>query len=107
MSRHYADLKFPLPGSSDNRYNQSFIVQQSAQAGMPIIAVSINYRLSSWGFLYGQEVQDSGNTMLGFRDQRLALQWVQEVSFRQAARVKVIVLTRYRTLQLSEGILTE
>lgn len=35
-------------GSADHRYNQSFIVQQSAEAGMPIIAVSINYRLSSW-----------------------------------------------------------
>ncbi|KAK5114135.1 hypothetical protein LTR62_002705 [Meristemomyces frigidus] len=65
-------------GSADHRYNQSFIVQQSAEAGMPIVAVSINYRLSSWGFLYGQAVQDSGNTMNGFRDQRLALHWVQE-----------------------------
>lgn len=60
-------------------YNQSFIVQQAAEAGMPIVAVSINYRLSSWGFLYGKEVQDSGNTMLGYRDQRLALRFVQEV----------------------------
>lgn len=67
-----------MGGSADHRYNQSFIVQQSAEAGMPIVAVSINYRLSSWGFLYGEEVQESGNTMLGFRDQRLALHWVQE-----------------------------
>jgi len=67
-----------MGGSADHRYNQSFIVQQSAEAGMPIIAVSINYRLSSWGFLYGQAIQDSGNTMNGFRDQRLALHWVQE-----------------------------
>jgi carboxylesterase type B len=67
-----------MGGSADHRYNQTFIVQQSAEAGMPIVAVSINYRLSSWGFLYGQAIQDSGNTMNGFRDQRLALQWVQE-----------------------------
>lgn len=65
-------------GSSDHRYNQSFIVQQAALAGNPIIAVSINYRLAEWGFLYGEAVQESGNTVLGFRDQRLALQWVQE-----------------------------
>ncbi|KAK5675642.1 hypothetical protein LTS10_011742 [Elasticomyces elasticus] len=38
-----------MGGSADNRYNQSFIVQQSCEAGMPILAVSINYRLSSWG----------------------------------------------------------
>lgn len=67
-----------MGGSSDRRYNQSFIAQQSADAGMPIVAVSINYRLASWGFLYGKEIQDSGNTMLGFRDQRLALEWIQE-----------------------------
>ncbi|KAK4626929.1 Lipase 4 [Fulvia fulva] len=67
-----------MGGSSDRRYNQSFIVQQSAQAGMPIVAVSINYRLSAWGFLYGKEIQDSGNAMAGFRDQRLALQWIRE-----------------------------
>lgn len=66
-----------MGGSADHRYNQSFIVQQSAEAGTPIIGVSINYRLSAWGFLYGQEIQDSGNTMAGFRDQRLALHWVQ------------------------------
>jgi carboxylesterase type B len=67
-----------MGGSADHRYNQTFIVQQSAMAGMPIVAVSINYRLSSWGFLYGKDIQESGNTMLGFRDQRLALHWVQE-----------------------------
>lgn len=53
-------------------------MQQAALAGNPIIAVSINYRLAEWGFLYGQAIQDSGNTVNGFRDQRLALQWVQE-----------------------------
>ncbi|KAK5175894.1 uncharacterized protein LTR77_001034 [Saxophila tyrrhenica] len=67
-----------MGGSADHRYNQTFMVQQSAEAGMPIVAVSINYRLSSWGFLYGKEIQDSGNTMNGLRDQRLALQWVQD-----------------------------
>ncbi|KAF2169199.1 hypothetical protein M409DRAFT_64945 [Zasmidium cellare ATCC 36951] len=67
-----------MGGSADRRYNQSFIVQESVKAGTPVIAVSINYRLSSWGFLYGKEIQESGNTMLGFRDQRLALHWVRE-----------------------------
>ena len=62
-----------MGGSADHRYNQTFIVQQAAEAGMPIVAVSINYRLSSWGFLYGKAIQDSGNTMNGFQDQRLAL----------------------------------
>jgi carboxylesterase type B len=33
-------------GSADRRYNLSFIVQNSAEAGIPIIGVSINYRLA-------------------------------------------------------------
>ncbi|GAB7334529.1 hypothetical protein MBLNU13_g06516t2 [Cladosporium sp. NU13] len=63
---------------SDRRYNQSFIVQQATEAGMPIVAVSFNYRLSSWAFLYGKEIQEEGSTMNGFRDTRLALHWIQE-----------------------------
>jgi carboxylesterase type B len=67
-----------MGGSSDRRYNQSFIVQQATEAGMPIVAVSVNYRLQSWGFLYGKEIQEEGSTMNGFRDTRLALHWIQE-----------------------------
>ncbi|RDW56727.1 hypothetical protein BP6252_14002 [Coleophoma cylindrospora] len=66
-------------GSSiDQRYNLSFIVQKSVDIGKPIMAVSINYRLSMWGFVMGDEVLESGNANLGFRDQRLAMHWVQE-----------------------------
>jgi carboxylesterase type B len=62
----------------DQRYNLSFIVKKSVDIGKPVIAVSINYRLSMWGFITGEEVLDSGNANLGFRDQRLALHWVKE-----------------------------
>lgn len=65
-------------GNSDPRYNMSFIVQQSAEMGSPFVAVSPNYRLSLFGFLYSREVVDLGITNLGMRDQRLALHWVQE-----------------------------
>lgn len=65
-------------GNSDPRYNMSFIIQQSVDMGSPFIAVSPNYRLSMWGFMYSQEVIDSDITNLGFLDQRLALHWVQE-----------------------------
>lgn len=67
-----------MGGTADRRYNLSFIVQNSVEIGKPIIGVSIGYRLASWGFLYSQEVQGSGNTNLGLRDQRLALHWIQE-----------------------------
>ncbi|RDI77655.1 putative mitochondrial carrier [Venturia inaequalis] len=65
-------------GGVDQRYNLSFIVQNSVEIGKPIIGVSINYRLSAWGFLYSREMKGSGNTNLGLRDQRLALHWLRE-----------------------------
>lgn len=69
---------FYMGSGSDERYNMSAIVANSYEIGKPFIAVSFNYRLSAWGFLSSQEVVDSGNTNIGLRDQRLALQWVQE-----------------------------
>ncbi|KAK0650346.1 Cholinesterase [Lasiodiplodia hormozganensis] len=65
-------------GGGDHRYNLSFIVQNGVEIGKPFIGVSTNYRLSAWGFLNGDAVQESGNTNLGLRDQRLALHWLQE-----------------------------
>lgn len=67
----------------DQRYNLSFIVKKSVDIGKPIIAVSINYRLSMWGFITGDEVLQNGVANLGFRDQRLAMHWLKEniVSF--------------------------
>ncbi|KAK6338519.1 hypothetical protein TWF730_002582 [Orbilia blumenaviensis] len=59
-------------------YNTSYIVQQASQAGTPIIAITINYRLGIWGFLGGREVAGTRNANLGLKDQRLALHWIQE-----------------------------
>lgn len=67
-----------MGGSADRRYNLSFIVQNSVDLGIPIIAVSFNYRLAVFGFISGPEVQAEGATNLGFRDQRLALRWIKE-----------------------------
>ncbi|KAL4741627.1 Alpha/Beta hydrolase protein [Aspergillus similis] len=69
---------FSNGGGGDQRYNLSFIVEQSVKIGKPIIGVSISYRLSFWGFLHSNEVVGEGITNLGLRDQRLALHWVQE-----------------------------
>lgn len=65
-------------GGLDPRYNLSFIVEQSVKSNTPIIAVSIQYRLSNWGWLFSEELSAIGAGNLGLRDQRLALQWVQE-----------------------------
>jgi carboxylesterase type B len=65
-------------GSADRRYNLSFIVENSVKQGTPMIGVSLNYRLSVFGFLIGKEAHEAGATNIGFRDQRLALHWIKE-----------------------------
>ncbi|ETN23908.1 hypothetical protein PPTG_00398 [Phytophthora nicotianae INRA-310] len=65
-------------GNRDPRYNFSYIIDEATKAGKPFIGVSINYRLHGFGFLWGSTVEEAGVTNLGFRDQRLALHWVQE-----------------------------
>jgi carboxylesterase type B len=55
-----------------------YIVENSVSIGKPIIAVSIAYRLSGWGFLDSDALRSAGLTNLGIRDQRQALHWVQE-----------------------------
>ncbi|TQN66741.1 Lipase 1 [Colletotrichum shisoi] len=84
-----ADAKLPVAlwihgggltngGSADPRYNLSFIVEQGVRMGTPFVAASINYRLHAWGFLWSDEVKAEGAGNLGFRDQRLAMHWVNE-----------------------------
>lgn len=63
---------------ADQRYNMSFLVQESVNMGQPIVGVSFNYRLSGFGFLQGRAVSESGVANLGLYDQRLALHWIQE-----------------------------
>ncbi|KAI1045253.1 hypothetical protein LB505_005041 [Fusarium chuoi] len=67
-----------MGGAADPRYNLSFIVEQSVALGKPVIGVGLNYRLSAFGFLVGKEAMKEGATNLGFRDQRLALSWINE-----------------------------
>ncbi|OBR05091.1 Carboxylic ester hydrolase [Colletotrichum higginsianum IMI 349063] len=74
---HGGGLKY-MGGSADRRYNLSFIVENSVKQNTPVIGVSLNYRLSVFGFPGGKEALEAGATNLGFRDQRLALHWVNE-----------------------------
>jgi carboxylesterase type B len=65
-------------GSRDPRYNLSYIVEQSVAEKKPIVGVSINYRLSYWGFLFSKEMEAAGAGNIAFRDQRMALQWLHD-----------------------------
>lgn len=69
---------FQEGGSGDARYDMSHLVRKSVDMGMPIIGVSINYRLGPFGFISGQHFRERSATNLGLHDQRLALGWVQE-----------------------------
>ncbi|KAH9970751.1 Alpha/Beta hydrolase protein [Lactifluus volemus] len=59
-------------------YNASRIVLRSIELGEPIVYVSMNYRLSAFGFLASQEVKDAAVGNLGLHDQRMALSWIQK-----------------------------
>ncbi|KIY52398.1 alpha/beta-hydrolase [Fistulina hepatica ATCC 64428] len=59
-------------------YDGGIIVQRSIDLGMPLIFVSMNYRLSTFGFLASQEVKDAGVGNLGLQDQRESFRWVQK-----------------------------
>ncbi|PVH73308.1 putative extracellular lipase [Cadophora sp. DSE1049] len=65
-------------GTSDARYNMSYMLQDAVNMGEPAIMVSVNYRLKGWGFLAGETVRGQGLNNVGLHDQRLALQWIQE-----------------------------
>lgn len=60
--------------------NLTNFVRQASKAKKPVIAVSLNYRLSAFGFLWGNTTEILANSSAnnGLRDQRLALHWIQE-----------------------------
>ncbi|KAF8073584.1 carotenoid ester lipase precursor [Lyophyllum atratum] len=67
---------FELGGTS--MYDGGVIVDRSIALGTPAIYVSMNYRVTGFGFLGGQQVKDAGVGNLGLQDQRQALRWVQK-----------------------------
>ncbi|KAL1307019.1 hypothetical protein AAFC00_005646 [Neodothiora populina] len=69
---------FYMGGATDDRYNLTFIVENSVAIGKPIMAASIAYRLSAFGYLNSEEVAETGSLNAGLKDQRLALHWIQE-----------------------------
>ncbi|KAJ8490001.1 hypothetical protein ONZ51_g2565 [Trametes cubensis] len=64
-------------GSNAVRPGQN-VVNRSVEIGHPVIFVSMNYRLSAFGFLGGRETSNAGLGNLGLQDQREALRWVQK-----------------------------
>ncbi|KAH9480374.1 Lipase 1 [Psilocybe cubensis] len=67
---------FELGGTS--MYDGGLVVSRSIALGSPVIYVSMNYRLSGFGFLPGKEVKAAGVGNLGLQDQQEAFRWVQK-----------------------------
>ncbi|KDR82548.1 hypothetical protein GALMADRAFT_134147 [Galerina marginata CBS 339.88] len=63
---------------STTMYDGGAIVSRSIALGSPVIYVSMNYRLTGFGFLAGKEIKAAGVGNLGLQDQREALRWVQK-----------------------------
>ncbi|VDC07075.1 unnamed protein product [Peniophora sp. CBMAI 1063] len=59
-------------------FNGSVIVERALQLELPVVYVSVNYRLSALGFPGGREARDAGVENLGLQDQRLGMRWVQK-----------------------------
>ncbi|KAI0088623.1 carotenoid ester lipase precursor [Irpex rosettiformis] len=59
-------------------YDGGVIVDHSISMGSPVVYVSMNYRVSAFGFLASAEVKNAGVGNLGLQDQRQALRWVQK-----------------------------
>ncbi|KZV67946.1 carotenoid ester lipase precursor [Peniophora sp. CONT] len=67
---------FEIGGTST--YDGKAIVDRSIELGMPVVYVSMNYRLTAFGFMPGKEIKKEGVGNLGLQDQRLALRWVNK-----------------------------
>lgn len=65
------------PGLGPN-YRPAGLAKTAIDMGQPIMVVSINYRLNSFGFSASKEMEEAGLLNLGLEDQRNAMRWVKK-----------------------------
>ncbi|KAF5343312.1 hypothetical protein D9757_014160 [Collybiopsis confluens] len=68
---------FDLSAASVPMYDPTRIFQRAGLNGKPIIFVSMNYRINTFGFL-ASSLMEPQDLCAGLLDQRLALEWVQD-----------------------------
>jgi carboxylesterase type B len=54
------------------------LIRQSIENGLPVMHVSVNYRLGFFGFAQSDTLLGEGSMNAGLRDQRLAIEWVRD-----------------------------
>ncbi|KAG0647212.1 Secreted lipase [Hyphodiscus hymeniophilus] len=62
----------------DMFYQPDQLVKDSVSSGTPVIYVAMNYRLGIFGFPTSDLLQERKSLNLALKDQRLALDWIQE-----------------------------
>ncbi|KAF3766896.1 hypothetical protein M406DRAFT_228286, partial [Cryphonectria parasitica EP155] len=62
----------------DPEFNQSWIVQTSQEIGLPVIVITLNSRLSAWGYMNSEQAIRQGVANLGLRDVWKHLEWLHE-----------------------------
>ncbi|KAJ5643447.1 uncharacterized protein N7484_005954 [Penicillium longicatenatum] len=61
------------------QYDLTRLVKLSIERKLPMVVVTVNYRLGAPGFLTSEELRQAGyRSNNGLRDQRVALEWVQK-----------------------------
>ncbi|KAL2820906.1 Alpha/Beta hydrolase protein [Aspergillus cavernicola] len=61
------------------QFDYTRFVKLSIEKNLPIVAVSVNYRLGAFGFLTSDELRKAGyKANNGLRDQRVAIEWVRK-----------------------------
>ncbi|KAF2737423.1 alpha/beta-hydrolase, partial [Polyplosphaeria fusca] len=64
--------------TSNPLFEGTNLVKISTEIGKPIILVTVNYRLSAFGFLNGRQMAELDLLNIGMKDQRLAFAWLQD-----------------------------
>jgi carboxylesterase type B len=54
------------------------LLRQSVENGLPVMHVSLNYRLGFFGFAQSDALKKETSENAGLRDQRLAIEWVRD-----------------------------
>ncbi|KAE9365784.1 putative lipase [Stipitochalara longipes BDJ] len=62
----------------DTLYTPDQLVLDSVKNGSPVIYAAMNYRLGIFGFANNKILRQKRSLNVGLRDQRLALEWIQE-----------------------------
>lgn len=62
--------------AQDPTFNGSYMVQTSEEIGLPVMVITLNSRLSAWGFMNSEEAIRQGVANLGLRDIWKFLEWL-------------------------------